>query len=243
MYLGLVGAFTAGANDKQEILDLGEPYVKDFSYFFDTHKRFRSTTAKSQCLVSCKATYKGVPYDVSDYTSLVQVANYRMRIDIDFTEVYDAYAVLNGGDEADLFLAGCKIRCVIKTMNSLSGISCKECIVVSMDDREDGQTAQDAIYSASHTFFHEIGHYVGLSGKFLPDRNNTINPNFYSEKDGEESARLRGGVGVGPHCDGMYDNCVMYHFFKPTLEFCDTCKLFMRARALHNPIVNARDVL
>jgi hypothetical protein len=173
---------------------------------------------------------------------VAQTGDFEFKITIDFAGVWQYCENTLGGKGAD-FLASGVVKVKYKHQTSSSGVAWYEAVMVMMDTREPINSTESAKDSASQTFLHELGHYAGIAGKFLPDSSDTVNPNFYSEQSGEVSARGKGGYGVGPHCDGLSDECVMWYAFILKLEYCEACKLFLRARALHSPAVAGRDKL
>ncbi len=167
--------------------------------------------------------------------SITQSGDFKYKINIDVTARYEQYKNNVSEAKANDFLANVQVRFSVVTGDHDSGMSWQGCTMVFMRDRE--QQA-DPARSATHTFLHEIGHYVGLGCKNLPDANNTLNPQFYDENYTNNHGF--GGYGQGPHCDGLNQQCVLWYRFKMTHKFCDTCQLALRARALHSPSVPGR---
>jgi len=238
---------------------LGSPGTKTPSWTISHRMRVKGTASRTDWLDSCNAVHLGTTYDLAAHTTLTQLEDFKFRVSIDATAVWDQIKAANAADvdggvaKADAFLTGAVITFKWKESQSSSGVSWHEAVVVCMDTREPKHPGQNAKDSATHTFLHEIGHYVGLAAKTLPDKGKTKNPNFYSEKAGEASAGGSGGSnaviagerswGLGPHCDSQTGgkNCLMWHSFKMTMNYCDTCKFSIRTRRLHQPKVAARD--
>jgi len=192
-------------------------------------------------LVHCKLSYDGNEHNLAAKTTLTQSEDFKFRLEIDVNDVWNHYKTAVNEAKANDMLANGTLELKYKEADSSSGVSWGEAVVVCMDTREPQHATKNAKDSASHTFLHEIGHYVGLAGKFQPDHSDTLNPNFYSELAGELSARGKGGYGTGPHCDGLNDQCIVWYSFQMTLEYCDMCKLFMRARDLSSLKATARN--
>jgi hypothetical protein len=223
------------------------------------YQRFRSTTDRAKWLVSAELSHGGTTTDVAAQMSLEHREEFKFRLKADLTTQADTLRTdtlndrLSQGDTptdaqaaADAarsqFLQTARLKVKMKEADSSSGVSGEEVVVVCMDTREPEHATQNARDSASHTFMHEMGHFLSLAGKFLPDKADTTNPFFYSEQAGETSARGTGGMGLGGHCDGLNDRCIMWYQFKMTFEFCDTCKMHMRARAYNGQGKNSRAV-
>ncbi len=259
LYLCLING-RGDKGDEDVTLALGAPGGKAASFDL-AYRRFRSLTDKPKWLTSCSFKAAGkADVDLAPHVTLTQTEDFKFNLAVDCASIWDAAyaaahsAALSGGalapaahltasTAADTALGAGAITLELKEADSSSGLSWGEAVVVCMDSREPKHATQDAKGSASHTFLHEIGHYLGLAGKFLPDAANTLNPNFYSELAGEVSARGKGGYGVGAHCDGLADQCIVWYQFKMTLAYCDSCSLFLRARALHTPKINGRATL
>lgn len=237
-----------GRGDKGDLnkpkITLGPPTSKIQTYTLNKYYRFRDLADQAKWLVKCEVKYDGGTYNLATVTTLTQSGEFEFKIGIDFTARWDHYVATANQVKADDFLATGVVELTVKEADSSSGLSWGEAVVVCMDTREPSHHVQDAKGSASHTFLHEVGHYLSLTGKLMPDAANTLNPNFYSELVGEGNANAHGGGpgwGMGEHCDGLGGDCILWHQFKMTLEYCDTCKMFMRVRALHSPQVDARD--
>ena len=167
-------------------------------------------------LISCElTTAKGKIVDLTQHVSIRQTGLQEYEIGVDCRSVWPAAKN-----------PATKIEIVFSEVLSVSGYREDSTVVVCMAPRDEDQHAAD---STTHTILHEAGHYIGLTAKFLPDETDTPNPDFYSELAGEEHPVL-GAVGQGPHCKGLNEECVMWHARKPTLVYCDTCKLALRAR-------------
>ena len=250
-----------GRGDKGDLdrtFNLGAPGNKTPSWNLP-YLRFRSLTDQAKWLKSCKLLYPaaGLDLDLAGYLTLTQTADFKFKLAMDLTalwqdlydDIYDQgilagddvpTATTDATDAANDVFTSAAISIELKEADSSSGVSWGEAVVVCMDSREPDHATQNAKDSATHTFLHEVGHYLGLAGKFLPDKSDTLNPSFYSELTGEVSARGRGGYGVGSHCDGLSDECIVWYMFKMTLAYCDTCNLFLRARDFHAPQVDPR---
>jgi hypothetical protein len=240
MYLCLIsGRGDKGDADRE--FTLGKPGGKKTPGWNLPFVRLRDVSDKSTWLKSCEAVHNGTTYDLSAGTTVTQTEDFKFPLAIDLTATWDAIKLAHDEVTANDFLANATMKIILNEAESSSGVSWYEAVVVCMDTREPRHATQDAKNSATHTFLHEIGHYVGIAAKSQPDNANTLNPNFYSEQPGERSARGKGGYGKGPHCDGLTDQCIMWYQFKMTLNFCDGCKTHMRARMLENPKVPARD--
>ncbi|MDH5728617.1 MAG: hypothetical protein OEZ58_06480 [Gammaproteobacteria bacterium] len=238
MYLCLIN----GRGDKgseEDSFDLGNPTFKQIMWTLP-YIRFRNITNKADWLVHMKLSYDGNDYELTNKTTIEQTGDFEFKLHLDVDELWEQIKTSDGEAKANDMLANASIEFKYKQEKSSSGLSWGEAVVVCMDTREPDHATENAKDSASHTFLHEIGHYVGLAAKFQPDYDNSENPNFYSERNGERSARGKGGYGVGPHCDGLNDNCVVWYQFKMTQEYCPRCKLMMRARNLFSLKADAR---
>jgi hypothetical protein len=259
-YLCLVNAVDLG-RDRDRTFNLGAPSSKTPAWNVP-YLAVRDPGDNSTWLKSCKLTYPaaGLDVDIAGAVTLTQTGDFQMQLTMDlgalWQDLYDDIhdqsvaagndeptAAGHGRDAANEVFLNAAITLDLKEADSPSGVSWGEAVVVCMDTREPNHATQSAKDSATHTFLHEVGHYLGLTAKFLPDEADTLNPCFYSEQSGEVSARGRGGYGVGTHCDGLNDECIVWYMFKMTLAYCETCNLFLRARDFHAPKVTARDKL
>lgn len=168
--------------------------------------------------------------------SIAQTEDFGYTFSVDLSARHTHYLNNGGATKADDFLQNVDVKFAVITGAEDSGMSYDGCTMIFMRNRE--QNA-DPAQSATHTFLHEIGHYVGLGCKTLPDAADTLNPQFYDENF--TNAHGYGGYGSGEHCDGLGCNCIMWYQFKMTHVFCDTCQLSLRARLLHTPAVNGSD--
>jgi hypothetical protein len=257
MYLCLISGRHKGVDVRS--MNLGNPTNKATTWTINRLMRVKGTASRADWLDTCKATHLGVDYDLRPKATLAQTQDFQFKISIDFEDVWNQIKAANAADpdggtaKADAFLSSATIDFKWKESKSSSGVSWHEAVVVCMDTREPSHATENAKNSATHTFLHEIGHYVGLAAKTLADKGKTTNPNFYSDQAGEGNANGSGGTnpvlpgegswGLGPHCDGTSSgsNCLMWHSFKMTLNYCDTCNFNVRTRVLHSPIVAARD--
>ncbi len=241
MYLCLISGRDKGFEDRN--FGLGAPVGKQPTWNLP-FVRFRDVTSKASYLKTCKATYDGTDYDLLAGTTLNQTEDFKFSLEIDVTATWDQIKLADNEAKANDFLVNAAITITLNECKSSSGVSWEEAVVVCMDTREPMHATQDAKNSATHTFLHEIGHFLGLAAKYHPDHTDTVNPNFYSEQVGETSARGKGGYGVGPHCDGLTDQCIVWYQFQMTLDYCNACKLHMRAREFNMPAkskVSGRD--
>lgn len=168
--------------------------------------------------------------------SIAQTEDFKYTFGIDLSARHTHYINNGGVAKANDFLQNVDVKFTVITGKNDSGMSYDGCTMIFMRSRE--QNANPA-QSATHTFLHEIGHYVGLGCKTLPDAAGTLNPQFYDENF--TNAHGYGGYGSGEHCDGLGCNCIMWYRFKMTHTFCNTCQLSLRARVLHAPAVNGSD--
>lgn len=129
----------------------------------------------------------------------------------------------------------------LKKRNFLSGLSWGAVTIVAMRWRERNYSGNEG-NATMHTMYHESGHYLGVAPKKLPNRAISNNPYFYDQHSL--------GVGMGPHCSNPRRNpsavaqlpttpqCIMYHEFRLTLNFCTNCSDSLRARDLSSPNVS-----
>lgn len=258
LYLGLInGRGDDGVEDRS--IGLGSPGGKTASWNLG-YVRVESTNNKAQYLKSCEFKHGTTTTDMTAHVTLTQEEDFKFKLDIDFNSVWTTIrqaallrettagtdageAATIADEEADGAMDSGTAEIVFNQTKSSSGVSWYEAVIVCMDSREPKHSKENAKNSATHTFMHEIGHYLSLGAKYMPDHEDTVNPNFYSEVAGEKSKRGKGGYGQGPHCDAMSDKCALWYMFAMTFEYCDTCKLMMRAHPYHDPgAVDARAV-
>lgn len=262
-YLCLLNRLDRG--DKLQTLDLPAKRGKLKHWDLGVQVGIRGLATKADWLVSCVARVGTTEHDVAAGATLTQIADFDFRLNLDCIALWDelyaqalAAATPTSPDEptaqataraaASTALDNATFKVKFRTTESSSGLSHYEAVIVCMDTREPDHATRDAKDSATHTFLHEIGHYLGLASQYLPDRGDTLNPSYYyyrSDSSGvvdERSANGRGGYGLGSHCDGLADQCILWYQFRMTLVYCDTCKFSARTRPMHAPKVNGRAV-
>lgn len=222
LYLGLLNSKFKQYQDKSFSFASTGNVVNDYAIEKNT---FDDVSDKSTWLQEVRIDYDGTTQVANDTATLVQTEDFKHKLTIDVTALYEHYKNTVNLAKAEDFKANFTVDVDVQIVDSPSGSSLNEATVVCMHTREPKHSTQDAGQSARHTFLHEIGHYVGLGSKFLPDDAGTQNPDWEDWR------------GQGNHCEGLGNNCIMWYQFKMTLAYCETCKLALRARTLHSPKV------
>ncbi|MFB0553030.1 MAG: hypothetical protein ACETWQ_06910 [Phycisphaerae bacterium] len=195
-------------------------------------------SAKNKWLISAKY------YDKNQPSVSHALPNDKVNLTLTQSGLYYELSVdLRGVVTGGLALNRIKVVLALQERGIGSGLAEGPNIFVAMRCRE-GKYSGNPEDSTLHTMFHESGHFLGLAPKKLPNKSQSTNPYYYDE----DSLR----VGRGPHCSYDKENpatkadlpatpdCIMFHDFTFTLNFCTNCSNSLRGRDLSSPSVNGK---
>ncbi len=165
-------------------------------------------SARAKWLKSAKAGTSGAMHDIpaGKVTLVNDGVDYKLSVDLSGMASVNALA-----------LPTIKVKIFLLRHEGPSGLSWGPATLVSMRYRESGYPGQEEV-ATKRTAYHEIGHYLGLAPKTLPDTAASPSTLWYNSP------------GVGNHCKFGPQDCTLWHSFIMKIEFCPTCKLAMRAR-------------
>jgi hypothetical protein len=165
-------------------------------------------SAQDKWLKSAQAGAVGALSDIplSSVTLVDDGVDYKLSVDLSGIAAVQKMAVKD-----------IAVKLVLLKHEGPSGLSWGPATLVNMRWRESQYPGKEDV-ATQRTAFHEIGHYLGLVAKTLPDTGATASTLWYDSP------------GTGNHCKFGTEDCTMWYQFKMKMVFCPTCKLAMRAR-------------
>ena len=254
-----------GRGDKADVnkgpYNLGAPSAPQLSYNLP-YIRFRSIDPgnRAQWLDNCTLTHNGNTYDLANATTVTQTEDFKFDLEIDYSNVVQDYGqtvyndrISAGDSDPDAQNAGMVAINDIVTNGSVS-ITFKEADFIVRGKLVRGR---GGLHGLARARPRDAGCRV-IRHAYLPARDRPLPrpcrqvPTGYRQYAQSEllfRARRRGErarqgrqrqLGLGPHCDGLSDDCIMWFQFKMTLAYCEMCSMMLRTRAYHTPAIQGR---